>query len=162
MRSCTHPNLVNNPHPWEILLYNCMHAQSFLTLCGPVDCTLPGSSKTPYQILLDKRALTQLCWHPDLELLAFRTMRNKLTLFISFKKKIFLGGDTFSQGLLYLPLPGKIIKLSFSTSPKTLPLRFNSPLGYREAELSASLPGTIPREKTKETGKASQISYQKT
>ena len=98
MRSCTHPNLVNNPHPWEILLYKCMHAQSYLTLCGPVDCTLPGSSKTPYQILLDKRALTQLCWHPDLELLAFRTMRNKLTLFISFKKKNLPGwGHIFSR-----------------------------------------------------------------
>ena len=36
------------------------------------------------------------------------------------------------------PLPGKAIKLSFSTSPRTLSLRFDLALLYREAELSAS------------------------
>ena len=36
------------------------------------------------------------------------------------------------------PLPGKVIKLSFSTSPKTLSPRFASPPAYREAEFSAS------------------------
>ena len=37
------------------------------------------------------------------------------------------------------PLPGKAIELSFSTSPKTLSLRFDSAPMYREAELWASL-----------------------
>ena len=37
------------------------------------------------------------------------------------------------------PLPGKVIKLSFSTSPQTLFPRFDSALVYREAELSASI-----------------------
>ena len=32
---------------------------------------------------------------------------------------------------LWPPLPGKAIKLLFSTSPKTLSLKFNSVLGYR-------------------------------
>ena len=36
------------------------------------------------------------------------------------------------------PLLGKAIKLFFSTSPKTLSLRFDSALVYREAELLAS------------------------
>ena len=36
------------------------------------------------------------------------------------------------------PLPGKVIKLSFSTSPKTLSPRFASPPVYREVEFSAS------------------------
>ena len=40
--------------------------------------------------------------------------------------------------LLWPPLPGKAIKLSFSTSPKSLSPRFNLALVYREAELSAS------------------------
>ena len=72
-----------------------MQAQSYLTLCGPLDCTLPGSSKTPYQILLGKRALTQQCWHPDLELLAFRTMRNKLNVVYKLKKKVSWVGTHF-------------------------------------------------------------------
>ena len=33
---------------------------------------------------------------------------------------------------LWPPLPGKAMKLSFSTSPKTLSLRFNSVSGYRD------------------------------
>ena len=33
--------------------------------------------------------------------------------------------------LLCPPLPGKAVKLFFSTSPKTLSLRFNAVLGYR-------------------------------
>ena len=33
------------------------------------------------------------------------------------------------------PLPGKAIKLSFSTSPKTLSMRFSSAPVYRGAEL---------------------------
>ena len=37
------------------------------------------------------------------------------------------------------PSPDKVIKLSFSTSPKTLSLRFGSALVRREAELSASI-----------------------
>ena len=37
------------------------------------------------------------------------------------------------------PSPDKVIKLSFSTSPKTLSLRFGSALVHREAELSASI-----------------------
>ena len=36
-------------------------------------------------------------------------------------------------------LPGKAIKLLFSTSPQTLSLRFDLVLVYREAELSASI-----------------------
>ena len=36
------------------------------------------------------------------------------------------------------PFAGKAIKLSFSTSPKTLSLRFDSALVYGEAELSVS------------------------
>ena len=61
------------------------------------------------------------------------------------KKKIELlkgnGGDTVFRGRspLYPPLPGKVIKLSFSTSPKTLSQGFTSTPVYREAELSASI-----------------------
>ena len=43
---------------------------------------------------------------------------------------------------LWPPLPGRVIRLSFSTSPKTLSLRFDSVQVYREAELSAST-GTV-------------------
>ena len=43
------------------------------------------------------------------------------------------------MNLLYSPLPGKAIKLSFSTSSKTLSPRFDSASAYREAEFSASL-----------------------
>ena len=39
---------------------------------------------------------------------------------------------------LFPPLLGKVIKLSFSTSPKTLSPRFSSAPVYRKAELSAS------------------------
>ena len=39
---------------------------------------------------------------------------------------------------LCCPLPGKAIKRSFSTLPKTLSLRFYLALVYKEAELSAS------------------------
>ena len=38
---------------------------------------------------------------------------------------------------LWPPSPDKVIKLSFSTSPKTLPLRFDLAPVYREVELSA-------------------------
>ena len=37
------------------------------------------------------------------------------------------------------PLPGKVIKLSFSTTPRTLSPRFDSAPVYRETELLASL-----------------------
>ena len=37
------------------------------------------------------------------------------------------------------PLPGKVIKLVFSTSPKALSLRFDLSLVYREVEVSASV-----------------------
>ena len=40
--------------------------------------------------------------------------------------------------LLWPPLPGKAMKLSFSTSPKSLSPRFSLALVYREAELSTS------------------------
>jgi len=40
---------------------------------------------------------------------------------------------------LYPPLPEKAVKLFFSTSPKTLSLRFDSTPLYREAKLPASL-----------------------
>ena len=43
------------------------------------------------------------------------------------------------MNLLYSPLPGKAIKLSFSTSSKTLSPRFDPALVYREAEFLASL-----------------------
>ena len=36
------------------------------------------------------------------------------------------------------PFPGKVIKLSFSMSPKILSLKFHLALVYREAELSTS------------------------
>ena len=39
---------------------------------------------------------------------------------------------------LCLPLPGKAIKLSFSSSPKTLSPRFNVAWMHSNAELSAS------------------------
>ena len=39
------------------------------------------------------------------------------------------------------PLPGKAVKLSFSTSPKTLSLRFDLAPVYREVELSPSESG---------------------
>ena len=42
--------------------------------------------------------------------------------------------------LLCSPLPGKAIKLLFSSSPKTMSPRFDSALVYRKAELSASCP----------------------
>ena len=46
------------------------------------------------------------------------------------------GFDSISP--LWPPLPGKVKKLAFSTSPKTLSPRFNSAPLYREGELSAS------------------------
>ena len=46
------------------------------------------------------------------------------------------GFEGISQ--LWPPLPGKAIMLSFSTSPQTLSLRFDSGLVHREAALSAS------------------------
>ena len=39
-----------------------------------------------------------------------------------------------------LPLPGKAMKLSFSTSPKILSLGFDSAPVYREAELLVTFP----------------------
>ena len=50
---------------------------------------------------------------------------------------IFQVGTHGFEGIspLWPPLPGKVIKLSFSILPKTLALRFNSV--YREAECSA-------------------------
>ena len=47
---------------------------------------------------------------------------------------------------LWPPLPDKVIKLSFSTSPQTLCLRFDSAPVYREAELLAPKGLGIPRE----------------
>ena len=49
-------------------------------------------------------------------------------------------GDIVFRGRspLCLPLPGKVIKLSFSASSKVLSPRFDSALMYREAERSAS------------------------
>ena len=53
------------------------------------------------------------------------------------------------RNLVYLPLPGKAIKLSFSSSPQTLSPTFDSAPVYREAELSASVetlwPGNLLR-----------------
>ena len=43
--------------------------------------------------------------------------------------------------LLCPPLPGKAVKLSFSTSPKTLSLRFDLASVHREVELSPSESG---------------------
>ena len=43
---------------------------------------------------------------------------------------------------LWPPVPGKVIRLSFPTSPKILSLRFDLVQVYREAELSAST-GTV-------------------
>ena len=43
------------------------------------------------------------------------------------------------QSLLCPPLTDKAIKPSFSTSPKTLSLRFDLAPGYREAERSGSM-----------------------
>ena len=55
-----------------------------------------------------------------------------------------VGTQSFEGGsLLWFPLLGKVIKLSFSTSLITLSQRFNSTLAYREAELSASGTGQI-------------------
>ena len=51
---------------------------------------------------------------------------------------------------LCLPLPGKAIKLSFSTSPKTLSPSFDLPPMYREAELSASA-GDVPSQVGRES-----------
>ncbi|CAI9179392.1 unnamed protein product [Rangifer tarandus platyrhynchus] len=48
-----------------------------------------------------------------------------------------------SVSLLWPPLPSKVIKLSFSTSLKTLSQRFNLTLACREAEFSASGTGQI-------------------
>ena len=48
------------------------------------------------------------------------------------------------------PLPGKAIKLSFSTSPKTLSPSFDLPPMYREAELSASA-GDVPSQVGRES-----------
>ena len=54
-------------------------------------------------------------------------------------KSSWVGIHSFSrQEPTVSPLAGKAIKLSFSTSPKTLSLRFDSALVYGEAELSAS------------------------
>ena len=52
-----------------------------------------------------------------------------------------LGGTHSFEGTnpLWPPLPGKAIKLFFSTSPKSLSLRFNSVSGYR-GQISATLP----------------------
>ena len=54
-------------------------------------------------------------------------------------KSSWVGTHSFSgQEPTVSPFAGKAIELSFSTSPKTLSLRFDSALVYREAELSAS------------------------
>ena len=49
-------------------------------------------------------------------------------------------GTRSFEGICWLwpPLPDKVIKLSFATSPKTLSLRFGSAPVHREAELLAS------------------------
>ena len=54
-----------------------------------------------------------------------------------YRTSIFQVGIRGFEGIspLWPPLPGKVIKLSFSILPKTLALRFNSV--YREAECSA-------------------------
>ena len=60
------------------------------------------------------------------------------TLFEQLLQNFYLPSwDSWFEGIspLWPPLPGKVIKLSFSILPKTLALRFNSV--YREAECSA-------------------------
>ena len=47
--------------------------------------------------------------------------------------------DFEGMSLLCPSLPGKAIKLSFSTSPKTMCPKFNLAPMYREAELLASV-----------------------
>ena len=55
------------------------------------------------------------------------------------------GWDTvfWGRSLMCLPLPGKVIKLSFSASPQTLVSRIYMALVFREAKLSVAMMGEI-------------------
>ena len=77
------------------------------------------------------------CTHPNL----VRDPTLGKYCFIKFLiKSSWLGTQSFlRQEPVVSPLPGKVIKLSFSTSPKILSRRFDPAPAHREAELSASI-----------------------
>ena len=83
----------------------------------------------PFEAILKECTHSNLSSNPTLEPISIKLLT----------KSSWVGTHSFSgQEPTVSPFAGKAIKLSFSTSPKTLSLRFDSALVYREAELSAS------------------------
>ena len=108
------------PSRWEKLMVSCPQA------CRPRPVGLEGWCWLPLTSLLTHQ---KKCPETDHALIYYKTS--------PYVSKV--GTDGF-EGISPLcpPLPGKAIKLSFSTSPRTLSLRFDLALLYREAEFSAS------------------------
>ena len=80
----------------------------------------------PFEAILKECTHSNLSSNPTLEPISIKLLT----------KSSWVGTHSFSgQEPTVSPFAGKAIELSFSTSPKTLSLRFHSALVYREAEL---------------------------
>ena len=121
-------------HDWELNWTERNHGRS----CWEASCGKIKRTRDPLSFNLCQDEETYRlgpCTHPDLSATAPWTVAIKLLTELAW-----VGTQFQWQEPALSPGPGKTMKLFFPPPPRTLPLRLDSTLVFREAEFSASLP----------------------